>query len=262
MEHSKIEEKLLLLIAQGEAVIATSARRDPLPGVLSVPEEHVNSQLFKEWALDALSTLNQAFGKESEHYQHAEKSTKSTWRASDARSLLSIIRSALTTHRFSPRDEAKTNCNTPLEEVERICERFHLVACQLRRRYNARATIDVADEYDVQNLLHALLKISFDDVREEEWTPSFAGAASRMDFLLKAERLVIETKMARKGLGAKDLGAELLIDIARYASHPDCKMLVCFVYDPEGRINNPRGVERDLSQEADGKRVRVYIRPR
>jgi hypothetical protein len=31
------------------------------------------------------------------------------------------------------------------------------------------------DEYDVQDLLYALLRIFFDDVRPEEWTPSFAG---------------------------------------------------------------------------------------
>ena len=40
------------------------------------------------------------------------------------------------------------------------------------------------DEYDVQDLFHALLTIYFEDIRKEEWSPSYAGGASRMDFLL------------------------------------------------------------------------------
>ncbi len=81
--------------------------------------------------------------------------------------------------------------------VERICSRFSLVSRQLGERHNSRPTIDVNDEYDVQDLLHALLKLHFDDIRPEEWTPSYAGRSSKMDFLLKSEQLVIEVKKTR-----------------------------------------------------------------
>jgi hypothetical protein len=83
-----------------------------------------------------------------------------------------------------------------------------------------------------------------------------------MDFLLKRERIVIETKMAREGLDAKKLGEELIVDIARYATHPDCGTLVCFVYDPAGRIRNPAALEGDLSKTHGELVVRVLIRPR
>ncbi len=119
------------------------------------------------------------------------------------------------------------------------------------------------DECDVQDLLHALLCIDFDDIRDEEWTPSFASAASRMDFLLKSERVVVEAKMTRKGLDAKTLGEELIVDIGRSRVHPDCDTLFCFVYDPDGRIKNASGLERDLEKLSDGElNVRVLIRPR
>jgi len=74
--------------------------------------------------------------------------------------------------------------------VRKICSRFHLVTKQLRdhRREN-RNTIIIEDEYDVQDLLHALLKIFYDDIRPEEWTPSYAGGSSRMDFLIKNEKI-------------------------------------------------------------------------
>lgn len=145
--------------------------------------------------------------------------------------------------------------------LENLLNKFHQVVIQLRERYDDRDTLDVTDEYDVQDLLHSLLKIYCDDIRPEEWTPSYAGTASRQDFLLKNEKIVIETKKTRKGLNNKELANELIIDIARYATHPDCKKLICFVYDPENRIKNPRGFEKDLSKFTDDLTVLVYIRP-
>jgi hypothetical protein len=157
-----------------------------------------------------------------------------------------------------------TNKNeyNPIKLIEKVCNRFHLVAKQLRDRHNTRETLDIDDEYDVQDLLHSLLHIFFDDIRPEEWTPSYAGKSARMDFLLKNDHIVIEVKKTRKNLNAKEVGSELIEDIARYKEQPDCKTLICFVYDPEGRIANPRGIENDLSQNNDELVVKVLIEPK
>lgn len=149
-----------------------------------------------------------------------------------------------------------------LDALDQIVLRFHAVAVQLRSRYDDRATLDVNDEYDVQDLLHALLRIYFDDVRPEEWVPSYAGSSSRTDFLLPQIDTVIETKKTRSGLTAKNLGEQLIIDIARYKRHPQCRRLVCFAYDPEGRIANPSGIESDLNSGDHGIEVRVFILPK
>ena len=133
-------------------------------------------------------------------------------------------------------------------QLMNLLSKFPSVARQLRSRHNRRNTLEIEDEYDVQDLLHALLKIHFDDIRKEEWTPSYAGGSSRMDFLLKNEQIVIEVKKTRNSLGDKEVGEQLLIDIARYSRHPNCKVLVCFVYDPEARIGNPLGLENDLNE--------------
>jgi hypothetical protein len=146
--------------------------------------------------------------------------------------------------------------------IEKLCNRFHLVARQLRSRRSGRTTLDVQDEYDVQDLLHALLKIHFDDVRTEEWTPSYAGRSARTDFLLKTEQVVVEVKKTRVSLSAKEIGEQLIIDIARYRAHPDCKKLICFVYDPEGRIGNPKSIENDLCDSSGEFTVLVVIAPK
>ncbi len=150
---------------------------------------------------------------------------------------------------------------TAADLVKVVCSRFHLVTKQLRERYNSRPTLDVDDEYDVQDLLHSLLRLYFDDIRPEEWTPSYAGKSSGMDFVIKGTGIVIEVKKTRKRLGAKELGSQLIDDIARYQVHQDCQHLICFVYDPEGRVANPRGIESDLSKDADKLKVTVWIVP-
>lgn len=152
--------------------------------------------------------------------------------------------------------------NDPISIVTKICERFHSIARQLRHRHDNRSTLEIEDEYDVQDLIHALLKVFFNDIRPEEWTPSYAGKSSRMDFLLKNERLIIETKKTRQGLAHKEVGDQLIIDIDRYKQHPDCRTLFCFVYDPDGRIANPIGIENDLSRQEEDLEVKVFIAPR
>ncbi|MCA1854437.1 hypothetical protein LE190_00650 [Massilia oculi] len=119
-----------------------------------------------------------------------------------------------------------------------------------------------ANEYDVQDLLHALLRPWVQDVRPEEYTPSYAGKSTRMDFLLPAHELVIETKCVRDRQHAKGVGDELILDIAHYAAHPTCKKLWCVVYDPEHLFMNPESLKDLEGKHKKGNRgidVRVFV---
>lgn len=143
-----------------------------------------------------------------------------------------------------------------------ILRRFHLSANQLVARHANRATLRIADEYDVQDLLHAVLRIEFDDVREEEWTPSMAGGSSRIDLLVSEIDTAIEAKMTRDTLRDRQVGDELLIDIAHYSTHTGVRTLVCFVFDPGMRLQNPAGLIRDLEgRSTERLAVRVVISP-
>lgn len=146
----------------------------------------------------------------------------------------------------------------PLDTVRLICRRFHAVATQLTSRHQNRHTLTISDEYDVQDLLHALLRLHFEDVRPEESTPSFGGAAARMDFLLKKEQIVVEPKMTRADLRDKALSDQLIQDVARYGNHPDCRRVVFFVYDPHGFVKNPSGVISDM-QKLSTERLGVEV---
>jgi hypothetical protein len=154
------------------------------------------------------------------------------------------------------------NSEDILTILERIFSHFHRINLQLQNRYSNRPTIQIDDEYDVQDLLHALLTLYFDDIRSEEFTISSAGRNSRSDFLLKREKVMIEAKKTRQGLKDGKLGDELKVDISSY-KHPDASTLVCFVYDPDALINNPNAIIDDLEKlSRDELSVRVFIYPR
>jgi hypothetical protein len=130
------------------------------------------------------------------------------------------------------------------------------------RRKGAQA-LTFTSEYDIQDLLHAMLRPWIADIRPEEFTPSYAGSSTRMDFLLPEYSLVIETKLVRDSTHAKKVGNELIIDIEHYRKHSACKTLWCVVYDPNDYITNAEGLRTDLEGErsmADGKiTVRVFV---
>jgi hypothetical protein len=117
----------------------------------------------------------------------------------------------------------------------------------------------LTNERDLQVLVHGLLRLLFDDVRDEDPVPQQAGASSRVDFLLRDVGVVVETKMMRPSLSDRTLGEELLVDWGRYPRHPDCRAILALVYDPDRRIKNAAALERDLSQEHSNPVTRVLI---
>ena len=145
--------------------------------------------------------------------------------------------------------------------LDTIFNRFPSFIRQLKKRHDNRQTIVVKDEYDIQDLLEAVLRLHFDDVRAEEWCPSYAGGSKRMDFFLNDEKIAIETKMTREGLSDKQIGEQLTIDITNYKQHPNCETLYCFVYDPEGRIRNPNGLIKDLQNIDKEINIKIIIKP-
>ncbi len=133
----------------------------------------------------------------------------------------------------------------------------------LTHRRKGTQPLSFGSEYDVQDLLHALLRPWISDIRPEEFTPSYAGSSTRMDFLLPAHGLVIETKIVRDRAHARRVGDELIIDIEHYRRHPACSALWCVIYDPDQLITNADGLRTDLQgprSSSDGTiNVRVFV---
>lgn len=146
--------------------------------------------------------------------------------------------------------------------LRKIGNRFHAVARQLRLRHEGRPTLEVEDEYDAQDVVHALLCLEFDEIRRETWQPGYAGGAAHTYFVAPRDRIVIEVKKTRQGMGAKEIAGQLEHDTLYYWTHPDCQTVFCFVYDPEARVGDPYGLEKTLTKQVDGQRVEVFISPK
>jgi DNA-binding response OmpR family regulator len=148
-----------------------------------------------------------------------------------------------------------------LRGVEAVLESFTAILPVLQKRGHGKPSFKVADEYDVQDLLHFLYKPLFPDVVVEEYTLKRAGKTKRLDLVFKGLQTVIETKIVRTKAHAGKISDELDIDIRGYVSHPHCRRLFCFVFDPNRYIKDPRVIEKDLSgeQSQDSKTIDVSV---
>ena len=130
----------------------------------------------------------------------------------------------------------------------------------LTYRRRGSTPLPFSSEYDVQDLLHALMRPWVADIRAEEHTPSYAGSSTRMDFLLAAHRLVLEVKFVRDANHAKRIGNELIVDIEHYRRHSDCDTLWCIIFDPHHLLPNPEGLRKDLQGSRKTKDGTVNVK--
>ena len=164
---------------------------------------------------------------------------------------------------FHSSELISNNTEDVLTILERIFSRFHRINLQLQNRYSNRPTIQINDEYDVQNLLHSLLHLYFADIRSEVDLPQFAGKNSRIDFVLKQEKIMIEVKKTNQKLKDKQLGSQLIDDIPRYKQYQDASTLIFFIYDPDNLMSNPQGIIDDIETHSNNDfLVKVFIYPR
>lgn len=262
------------MIKKTEAIKLLTKQLNEIQDLKNVDE---GNKKYQEWKEQTCIIVKSIFGEKSSNYHKAYSSlfpnffvgsidfnSKVDYHSSYLRGLEAkeiMLRGFITEVKLWNDEDINYQEDT-ISVIKNICNRFCQVVRQFRERHGGKPTIDVEDEYDVQYILKPLLALYFNDIRSEEWSPSYAGSASRIDFLLKQEKIAIEVKKTRKGLSAKELGEQLMIDIEKYTSHPNCDTLICFVYDPEGKISNPFGIENDLNRNSGKIKVIVIITPK
>nr|WP_320162168.1 hypothetical protein [uncultured Methanoregula sp.] len=142
--------------------------------------------------------------------------------------------------------------------LSQIYKNFPQIVSLFANRTHNRPPFLIENEYDFQDLLHACLVITFNDVRTEDWTPQYCGSSKRVDFLLKEEKIIIETKITSESHKAKEIGDELLIDISHYRQKEYCDTLSCLIYDPRYYLSNRAGFISDLEKNGNDK-FRIFV---
>ncbi|HEV3257641.1 MAG TPA: DUF2321 domain-containing protein [Gemmataceae bacterium] len=146
--------------------------------------------------------------------------------------------------------------------LETFLRRLPRTIRALRSRHDNRPPFRVADEHDLEDLLRALLPLYFDQVLPESRTPSYAPG-TRTDFLIVAENpaglTAVLVKHIAPALGERQLAQHWEEDVTYYARQPRCRLVVGFVYDPEGRLHDPRQLEATWSKQPGPVGLRCVI---
>ena len=155
---------------------------------------------------------------------------------------------------------------TRLEYLLEVIEAFPASAEILANRARGRQPFEITDEYDVQDLFHALARPGVPDIVPEDPAPKLAGKSSRLDFTSKAARLGVEVKHVKRHSHAATVREEILIDEATYQEHPYIDTVIVFISDPERYIplTARATFERDLTQahSVNGRTVQYIVRVR
>ncbi len=269
-----------LCAAVGDAMRGSHGSLDALftsAGAPGDPPNLAHTTKWKEWLfragqdpnVDSLSVLGNVLEEFMDVAPPEDSENLNKWKADRERVLKALEEDGLRYFRGgrvlptgqSPSDVPSLPASSALSSDARrpasISELLEVLIKGLRRamhplthRRKGAQTLTFSTEYDVQDLLHALLRPWVADIRPEEFTPSYAGTATRMDFLLPKYRLVIELKFVRDRSHAKKIGDEIIVDIDHYRRHPDCSELWCVVFDQDHLLPNAEGLRTDL----EGKR--------
>jgi hypothetical protein len=248
---NELLEKLNILITKINELLPLaneyekSKNKKHLPGFLAI---HTRIEQF----------LQQEFGTESSYFKEFQNHAPSFYKPhyiviKDYKELLNAIV-----------QDVKCNLSSlsktiPAEIIlDYIFNNFSLFCLQIQKRYNNRKTIEITDEYDVQDIIHSILRLFFFDIRKEAYNPQYLGKSTRIDFVLTEENIGIEIKYADGINPERRIGDELLVDINHYKENRNCKRLYCFIYNPHGSFNNPQGFIKEL-EESKILPVRVYI---
>jgi hypothetical protein len=257
-------------------------------GAPGEPPALAHTSKWKEWlfragqdpAVDSLSVLGSVLEEFMDLPPLPGAEEYDEWKENRARVERALEENGLRYYRFGrvlPQEAVDLRADVPSTSTSeapvkptKVEELLEVLVRGLRRamhplthRRRGMQPLSFGSEYDVQDLLHALLRPWIGDIRPEEFTPSYAGSSTRMDFLLPAHKLVIETKIVRDRAHAKRVGDELIVDIEHYRRHPGCASLWCVVFDPDHLVTNAEGLKSDLQgnrSTPDGTvNVRVFV---
>ena len=145
--------------------------------------------------------------------------------------------------------------------VERLCRRLPQAARILGSRpRSGKAPFEVADEYDVQDLLHALLRAYLKFTVQEDPIGKVAGAKSgRTDVSVQDLGVLIEVKYVRGPNDQRRIFDEFSQDLVLYAQWPYLDTLLLLVFNSSD-LRDPEALERLTGpQEVNGRRFEVRV---
>lgn len=145
--------------------------------------------------------------------------------------------------------------------VVRLCSRIAQSARILafRSRKDKKA-FEIKDEYDVQDLLHSMIRGYLKYSVQEDPLPKVSGAKSgRADISIEEIGVLIEIKYVRGPEDQKRLFGEFSQDLLLYAKWPHLKTLIFLIYN-SADLRDAEAFEKLTSeQEVSGKKFKLKV---
>ena len=158
-------------------------------------------------------------------------------------------------------EDLSTSPSSDTALVLQICKRIQNSARILSNRpRKEKNPFLIEDEYDVQDLLQAVLKAYLKYSVQEDPLPKVAAAkSSRADISIEDLGILIEVKYVRGPGDQKRIYEEYSEDLELYSKWPHLKTIIFMIYNASV-LRDPEAFER-LSgpQERNGKRFDVRI---
>jgi len=155
-----------------------------------------------------------------------------------------------------------TETPTPsITTIEQVCRRLPKAARVLNpRSRKGKAPFEIKDEYDVQDLLSAILRSLLKYSVQEDPLPKVANAkAGRADLSIEELGTLIEIKYVHNSGDQKRILEEYSQDLVLYAEWPHLKTLIYLIYN-SADLHDPEAFEKLSSPlEINGKKFDVRI---
>jgi REase_DpnII-MboI len=115
-----------------------------------------------------------------------------------------------------------------------LCKRLRFAAKQLTRRRAGKPDFNIGDEYDVQDLLHAIIRCYLKYSVQEDPISTVAGTkSSRADIAIEELGVLIDLKFVRSPNDQKQLLSDFAEDLVLYSKWPHLKTFVFCVYNSD-----------------------------
>lgn len=153
----------------------------------------------------------------------------------------------------------KMSPNTEIQLILQLCSRLKHSAKVLARRRSGKQPFEITDEYDVQDLLQAILRAYFKYSISEEPISKLAGSSSRADFAIQDLGVIIEAKFVHGPNEQDRITKQFAEDVQSYSQWTSLEHFFYVIYGADD-LKDPELLDQ-LSgpKEANGKRFRAYI---
>lgn len=153
----------------------------------------------------------------------------------------------------------KMTTGAEIKLVLQLCSRLNHSAKVLNRRRANKQPFEIKDEYDVQDLLQAVLRAYFKYSVSEDPISKLAGASSRADFAIQELGMIVEAKYVHSPNEQARITRQFAEDCQFYSQSPFLEHFIYLVYGAED-LKEPELLDQlEGPKELNSKRFKAHI---